>query len=59
MKTPVTRDFKETVRGRAQRDPKFRNELLRECADAMRANDAAIAVAILRDYVDADLSFCT
>lgn len=26
---PLTRDFKETIRDRAQRDPKFRKELLR------------------------------
>ena len=27
---PLTRDFKETIRARAERDPKFRKELLRE-----------------------------
>ena len=31
---PLTHDFKETVRTRAQRDPEFRQALLRDYVDA-------------------------
>ncbi len=48
---PLTRDFKETIRARVQRDPKFRKELLREGIEAMLAGDLATAKTILCDYV--------
>jgi hypothetical protein len=35
----LTRDFKETVRGRVQRDPAFRRELLREGVESFLAGD--------------------
>jgi DNA-binding phage protein len=54
---PLTRDFKETIRARVERDPKFRKELLREGVEAMLAGDVATAKAILRDYINATLGF--
>jgi DNA-binding phage protein len=54
---PLTRDFKETIRARVERDPKFRKELLREGVEAMLTGDIATAKAILRDYVNATLGF--
>jgi len=54
---PLTRDFKETVRARVERDPKFRKELLREGVEAMLAGDVGTAKAILRDYINATLGF--
>ena len=54
---PLTRDFKETIRARVQRDPKFRKELLREGVEAMLAGDVATAKTILRDYINATLGF--
>ena len=54
---PLTRDFKETVRARVERDPKFRKELLREGVEAMLAGDVATAKIILRDYINATLGF--
>src|SRR5436309_2472720 len=42
---PLTRDFKETIRARAARDPKFRKELLREGIECMLAGDTATAEA--------------
>jgi DNA-binding phage protein len=54
---PLTRDFKETIRTRVERDPKFRRELLREGVEAMLAGDVATAKAILRDYVNATVGF--
>jgi hypothetical protein len=46
---PLTRDFKETIRDRVQRDPKFRKELLRESLEAMLSGEITLAEAILRD----------
>jgi DNA-binding phage protein len=54
---PLTRDFKETIRARAARDPKFRKELLREGVECMIAGDTATAKAILRDYINATVGF--
>jgi len=49
----LTRDFKETICARVERDPRFRKELLREGIESMLAGDAATAKTILRDYVTA------
>ena len=54
---PLTRDFKETIRARVERDPKFRKELLREGVEAMLAGDVATAKTILRDYINATMGF--
>ena len=35
----LTRDFKETVQARVQRDPKFRESLITEAAGALLAGD--------------------
>jgi DNA-binding phage protein len=56
MPLPI-RDFKETIRARAERDLKFRRALLREGVEAMLAGDVATAKAILRDYVNATVGF--
>ena len=54
---PLTRDFKETIRARVERDPKFRKELLREGIEAMLAGDVATGKTILRDYINATVGF--
>lgn len=54
---PLTRDFKETIRSRVERDPKFRKELLRESLESLLAGDIATAKAILRDYINATVGF--
>jgi putative addiction module killer protein len=53
----LTRDFKDTIRARVARDPKFRKELLREGIECMLAGDIATAKAILRDYINATVGF--
>ena len=53
----LTRDFQETIRARAQRDPKFRRELLREGITALVEGDIATAKTILRDYINATPGF--
>ncbi|MGO9267267.1 MAG: DNA-binding protein [Candidatus Binataceae bacterium] len=54
---PLTRDFKETIRARVERDPKFRTALLREGVEAMLTGDVATAKTILRDYINATVGF--
>ena len=54
---PLTRDFKDTIRARVERDPKFRQALLREGVEAMLAGDVATAKTILRDYINATVGF--
>jgi DNA-binding phage protein len=53
----LTRDFKETIRARVARDPKFRRELLREGIESMLTGDIATAKIILRDYINATVGF--
>jgi DNA-binding phage protein len=53
----LTRDFKETIRARATRDPRFRRELLREGVESMLGGDIATAKTILRDYINATVGF--
>ena len=53
----LTRDFKETIRARVQRDPAFRRALLREAIECMIAGDVSTGKAVLRDYVNATDGF--
>jgi DNA-binding phage protein len=53
----LTRDFKETIRARVERDPKFRKELLREGISSMLDGDITTAKTILRDYINATVGF--
>ena len=54
---PLTHDFKETIRARAQRDPKFRKALLREAVESYLNGDLETGKAVLRDYVNATIGF--
>jgi DNA-binding phage protein len=54
---PLTHDFKETVRARAQRDPNFRRALLREAIECIINGDLPTGKAVLRDYVNATVGF--
>jgi hypothetical protein len=53
----LTRDFKETIKARAQRDQTFRRELLREGIESMLAGDVETGKTILRDYINATVGF--
>ena len=53
----LTRDFKETIRARAQRDPRFCQALFTEAINAYLAGDTAAGKAILRDLVNATVGF--
>jgi len=54
---PLTYDFKETIRARAQRDLKFRRALLCEAVECVINGDLATGKAVLRDYVNATVGF--
>jgi DNA-binding phage protein len=55
----MTRDFKETVKERAGRDPAFAKALLDEAATLFLNGEAQTARLILRDLVNASLGFET
>jgi DNA-binding phage protein len=53
----LTRDFRDTVGARAQRDPRFREALFTEAINAYLGGDTAGGKAILRDLVNATVGF--
>jgi hypothetical protein len=54
---PLTRDFTETVKARADRDPAFREALLKEGIECLLAGDMDTGKAVLRDYIKATIGF--
>ena len=54
---PLTHDFNETIRARAQCDRDFRQALLREAVECIINGDLATGKAVLRDYVNATVGF--
>jgi DNA-binding phage protein len=54
---PLTHDFKETIRARAQTDPEFRQDLLREAIECFINGELATGKAVLRNYVNATVGF--
>lgn len=55
----LTRDFKETVLERVQRDPSFARSMLDEAASLFLNGEPATARLILRDLVNATMGFET
>jgi hypothetical protein len=53
----LTRAFKELVQKRVERDPAFRDAMLREGVDTLLAGDVDTGKAILRDYIKATVGF--
>lgn len=56
---PLTKQFKDTIKARAERDPEFRVGLFREAIDAMLSDDLETGKVLLRDYVNATIGFET
>ena len=54
---PLTHDFKQTIRARAQRDAAFRRALLGEAVGCIIHGDLDTGKAVLRDYVNATVGF--
>jgi hypothetical protein len=53
----LTREFRETVHHRAQRDGAFRKALLIEAVNAYLGGDEATGKAVLRDVINATVGF--
>jgi DNA-binding phage protein len=54
---PLTREFRETVKNRAERDPDFRNGLLTEALEAIVRGELDLAKVLLRDFINATEGF--
>ena len=53
----LTKDFRDTIRERAQKDARFRQNLLREGLELIYNGDFATGRAILRNYINATIGF--
>ena len=54
---PLTRDFRQTVRERLQRDPGFREALLEEGEKCLLSGEVDVGKSLLRDFVNATIGF--
>lgn len=54
---PLTKEFRETVKARAERDAAFREALLIEAVEQMLAGDLATGKIVLRNYINATVGF--
>src|SRR5688572_23993032 len=57
MSMAITRQFRETIVARAQGDRRFREAMLMEAINELLAGDLAAGKAMLRDYVNATITF--
>jgi hypothetical protein len=57
MIMPLTRSFKQTVQARIEKDPAFREELLKEGVQCLLAGDLETGKAVLRDYINGTVGF--
>lgn len=53
----LTREFRETVYARAQKDAAFRKALLTEAVNAYLSGDEITGKAVLRDVINATVGF--
>ena len=53
----LTKDFKETVKARLDRDPKARRELLRGAMECLLSGDVTTGKSVLRDYINGTMGF--
>jgi DNA-binding phage protein len=53
----LTREFKDSVAARVQRDPRFREALFTEAINAYLTGETAAGKAMLRDLVNATVGF--
>ena len=54
---PLTIDFRETIRERAQNDAAFRRGLLQEAVELMLSGDVRTGQKIIRNYINATVGF--
>ena len=55
----LTKDFRVTIKARAERDVEFRLALLRESMDCLLEGDVQAGKTMLRDYINATMGFET
>lgn len=53
----LTRDFKDTIKARADRDPAFRKALLKEGVESLLSGDVETGKSILRNYINVTVGF--
>ncbi len=53
----LTRNSKETIKARADRDPAFRKALLVEAVELLLEGDVDTGKAVLRNYINATVGF--
>jgi len=53
----LTREYKQTVLSRIQRDPKFARALYAEAINALLEGETAVGLSALRDLVHASITF--
>ncbi len=53
----LTREFRESIRVRAGRDPAFRKALFTEALNAYLTGDEATGKAVLKDLINATIGF--
>ena len=53
----LTRDFKETIKARADADTGFRAALLTEAVELLLNGDVGTGKLVLRDYINATIGF--
>lgn len=54
---PISGTFRETILARAQKDKNFRQAMLTEAVNELLAGDLDAGKSMLRDYIDATISF--
>lgn len=54
---PLTKDFKNTIMARAKKDEKFCEVMLSEAVTELLSGDVDAGKAILRDYINATITF--
>jgi DNA-binding phage protein len=55
----LTKSFKKSVLERAQKDPAFRNGLLKEAINEFLSGNVEVGKDLMRDYINATIAFPT
>lgn len=55
----LTREFKQTVKARAENDPAFRAALLSDAVELLLEGDVETGKAVLRDFINSTIGFET
>lgn len=54
---PLTRDFKETIKARVERDAAFREQMLKSGVECLLGGELDVGKIVLRDYINATIGF--